>query len=144
MLAGIMEQAELTHVCVSLWDFVTGRGKPLYRVEGERHRDGSYINGYRNDIETWETEAGDRRLIAEHIRWQTFSLGADIEGTRRVLKIARDGEDVFVAVEEGARIQKNFGPGETYMGEVCGEALPWRIVTGTIEEAQGGESQCEP
>jgi len=133
-----MEQHEITDVCATLWEHITGHAVPQYKVEQERESAERYIIGYRNDIELWTIETDGCTLTAKHVRWQTFHPSADTEGVRRSLLIARGDQQVFLATEEGAGLQTKFsGPDERYQGTVHSEAQPWRIVTGTLGDAKG-------
>lgn len=116
----------------ALWKLTTGRRKPVFSVEDDREPEGTYTNGFRNDIETWMRGQGAFTIQAAKIRWQKFSLAADESGTRRELEIRKGKRLVFKATEEGAGQRQRFGPAEIYEGTDELPAKPWQITEGKI------------
>jgi hypothetical protein len=120
--------------CEALWKS-TEKGEPARSVEADRQREGTYTNGFRNDIKTWEARHGDYIVRAKRVQWRTFNLAADTQGTRRVLEIVEGDKIIFRASEEAAGTKKNFGAEERYIGTDQIAAKPWQVDTGKVPPA---------
>ena len=122
---------EMIERCEALWKS-TQKGEPKRSAEADRKSEGTYTNGFRNDIETWEARRGDHIVRAKKVEWQTFNLAADTRGARRVLEIVEGNKIVFQATEEGAGTRENFGAGERHIGTDQIAAKPWRVSLGEV------------
>ena len=121
--------------CEALWRHATKNRKPKHSTEADRKREGTYTNGFRNEIETWTLEQGTYTIRATRACWQTFNLAADTEGIRRILEILKSNKVVFKATEEGAGTRKNFGAEERYIGTDPIPAKHWKVDEGKVPSA---------
>lgn len=116
----------------TLWTRATA-DTPTRSVSANRHRDGNYVTGYRDDTDTWVSQVGVYVVIATQVEWQTFNLAADSEGTRRRLEVKLDERVIFAAREEGASTRTYFsGADERYRGAQHTAAQSWQVIMGEI------------
>ena len=125
------KKQEVIEQCEALWKSNT-QGHAESSTDANRESEGSYVQGYRNDINTWETKRGGYVVRTKKVAWQMFNLAADTKGTRRVLEIVKDGKVVFQATQEGAGTKKNFGAEERYTGTDTIDAKEWQVEIGTV------------
>jgi hypothetical protein len=117
-----------------LFDHVFKSGKIGTNFDADRRREGTYVNGFNNRIETATLEIAGYVVQAKRTEYKLFSLAGDTQGERYALEVCKGSEVVLEATRQGASSTKKFGAEERYIGTDTTPEGEWVVAKGTLPQ----------
>lgn len=117
-----------------LFDRTFKSGKIGTNFDADRQREGTYVKGFRNRVETATHEIAGYVVQAKQIAYELFSLTGDTQGERYALEVCRGDEVVLEATRKGASSTKKFGAEERYIGTEITPEGEWVVANGTLPQ----------
>lgn len=127
-----MNEDLIAKACEQIWELALKDTQPVSSCNTDRKPEGSYVSGFRDDIETWTKVVQGGKICATKTAWQKFDLGKDEKGTRRSVELFDGDSVVFRATQEGAITTQKFGAEEHIEREDHTPACEWKIDEGIV------------